>query len=209
MSEQLDSTTALRYARIRRVKKLLRPMPRRTNLHKYPVIKWFANYARKCSYIWSFKRANVISAIYLGWIIALIPMYGLQMLTAFILCLPFRANCLVAMALQWITNPLSIPFIMVGQYMLGDYIIVKFFNASESVGQRLLENLRKSSFEELLATLWNTISDWGVIAHLVSATLLGGFIIAICGAIVSHIAYALYLKRFEIKKGNCASDDEN
>ena len=93
--------------------------------------------------------------------------------------------------------------------MLGDYIIVKFFNASESVGQRLLENLRKSSFEELLATLWNTISDWGVIAHLVSATLLGGFIIVICGAIVSHIAYALYLKRFEIKKGNCASDDEN
>ena len=85
MSEQLDSATALRYARIRRVKKLLRPMPRRTNLHKYPVIKWFANYARKCSYIWSFKRANVISAIYLGWIIALIPMYGLQMLTAFIL----------------------------------------------------------------------------------------------------------------------------
>ena len=93
--------------------------------------------------------------------------------------------------------------------MLGDYIIVKFFNASASVGKSLLENLRKSSFEELLATLWNTISDWGIIAHLITATLLGGFIIAICGAIVSHIAYVLYLKRFETKKGNGASDNEN
>jgi len=197
--ENKDSLRTLRHKRIKRVKKWLRPLPRRTNLHKYPILKWFAGYARKCSYIWSFKRQNMVPALYLGWIIALIPMYGLQMITAFLLSIVLRANCLVAMGLQWITNPFTIPFIMVAQYEIGDYIIVNFFNANANVGNQLLEKLRNTTFETLLSDLWSSISDWNVIIHLISATLLGGFIIAIIGALLSHLGYVIYIKRFKTK----------
>lgn len=127
-------------------------------------------------------------------------MYGLQMAVAFIFSLLFRANCLVAMALQWITNPLSIPFIIVFQYKLGDYIIVNMFGASQSVGALLLEKLKSSTFETVLGNLWETISDTSVILHLVAATLLGGFIIAIVGAVLSHVGYIWYLRRYDKEK---------
>ncbi|HCR37111.1 MAG TPA: hypothetical protein DIU37_03070, partial [Opitutae bacterium] len=48
-----------RYSRIRRVKKLLRPLPRRANIHRYPFIKWFANAAHKRPYLWSFRTKEV------------------------------------------------------------------------------------------------------------------------------------------------------
>ncbi len=193
MAEKL-SEIQLRYKRVRRLKALLRPLPRRTNLHRYPVLKWIAPLARRCSYIWSFKSTYVISAFYIGWIIALIPMYGLQMICAFLFCLLLRGNCIVAMLLQWITNPLTIPFIIVFQYKLGDWFIVKFFGANPKVGAELLAKLKGTTFETLLADLWSTISDWSIILHLVAATLLGGLLVALTGAVISHISYVVYVR---------------
>ncbi len=94
--------------RRKRMRRLLRPLPRRANVHRYPVIKWFAEHARLRPYLWSFKRAQVLPALYAGSVIALLPLYGIQAFIAFGAALLFRANLTVMVALQFLTNPLTV-----------------------------------------------------------------------------------------------------
>lgn len=94
-----------RKARLRRV---LRKLPRRANLARYPVLKWFAKHAKKAPFLWSFKRQNVIASLYVGSVLAFLPLYGIQALLAFVAALLVRGNLTVMVALQFVTNPLTI-----------------------------------------------------------------------------------------------------
>lgn len=108
----------LRFARIRRVKWLLRFMPRRARFHTYPVVGRFAAFARKRSYLWSFRYAQARPALYAGSVLTLIPIPG-QLPVAFILCLIFRTNFMLMGGLQFVSNPAtSVPFLL-GTYKLG------------------------------------------------------------------------------------------
>ena len=69
-------------ARRRWLRRLLRPLPRRANVRRYPVIKWFAARAAQRPDLWSFKRQHVMRAIYAGSILALLPLYGVQFVLA-------------------------------------------------------------------------------------------------------------------------------
>lgn len=91
-----------------RLRRLLRKLPQRANLHRYPVIKWFAEHARARPYLWSFKRAQILPALYVGSVISLLPLYGIQIFVAFAAALLFRANLTMMVALQFITNPFTI-----------------------------------------------------------------------------------------------------
>ncbi|MBO6101786.1 MAG: DUF2062 domain-containing protein [Opitutales bacterium] len=180
-----------KHRRIRLVKRLMRPLPRRATVHRYPILKYFANTARNRSYLWEFKSPYIISAIWIGWIIALIPMYGLQMVAAFLLCIPFRGNALIAMLLQWITNPLTIAPIVYGQYKLGEWLALKM--GMEPLDMDFAQIVSENGILEVLRTL----SDGGVIFHIAASCLLGGFIISIAGAALTT---ALYLSRRKAPK---------
>ena len=56
----------LRFKRIRRLKKWMRPLPRRSNIHRYPVLKWFSKFAYDRSYLWSFRSRTIVPALFLG-----------------------------------------------------------------------------------------------------------------------------------------------
>lgn len=99
-------TTMIR--RKRRLRRLLRRLPRRANLQRYPVLKWFAHHARKAPFLWSFKRQNVMASLYLGSVLAFLPLYGIQALLAFAAAMLARGNLTVMIALQFVTNPLTI-----------------------------------------------------------------------------------------------------
>ncbi len=105
--ELLEKFRQKRHERIRRVKKLMRPLPRRSNVHRYPFLKWFAQTARARSYLWSFRRQHIISAIYIGCILSMLPIYGIQVPLAFILSLFLRCNLMIMIATQFITNPVT------------------------------------------------------------------------------------------------------
>ena len=94
--------------RRRRLRKLLRPLPRRANVARYPVIKWFAEHARRAPYLWSFKRAQVIPALYVGSVLSFLPLVSVQFMLAFGAALLIRGNVTLLMGLQMITNPLTI-----------------------------------------------------------------------------------------------------
>ena len=114
----------LRFKRIRRLKRWMRPLPRRSNIHKYPVLKWFASTAYKRSYLWSFKGNSIKPAVFWGLIVSFSPLVGIQMLVVFFLALFLRANLPLIVALQWISNPLTMGPIYFADYKIGCF----FFN---------------------------------------------------------------------------------
>lgn len=189
-----DVQTELRRKRFRQAKKFLRPLPRRSNLHKYPILKWFASSARRRDYLWSLHPKEMIRAIWIGWIISLIPMYGLQMAVAFVACFIFRANALFAMALQWITNPLTIPPILISQYFFGNRILKIFFDI-ETIGLKTFEVFRENEFWTGLKTLASDVNRF----DLIFSTLFGGGVLSIIGASVSVLVYKFYKSRHALK----------
>ena len=106
-------------ARRRRLRRLLRPLPRRANLARYPVLKWFEGPARRAAFLWSFKRANVLPSLYVGSVLAFLPLYGLQVALGFGAALGLRGNLPVMAALQMITNPLTIVPVYAGTAWVG------------------------------------------------------------------------------------------
>ncbi|HVS03291.1 MAG TPA: DUF2062 domain-containing protein, partial [Thermoanaerobaculia bacterium] len=114
---------AVRFGRMRR---WLRPLPRRSNLASYPVVKWFADTARKRPYLWSFKNPGLRRAVYTGAVIAFLPVYGLQLLVAFWAAVLLRANLAVTCGIQLITNPFTAGPVYYLCYRIGMWIIHTF-----------------------------------------------------------------------------------
>lgn len=112
-----------RFERIRRAKWLLRFLPRRARFHTYPVVGRFAAFARKRDYLWSFRYESLRSSLYMGPILALMPVLGVQLPIAFGLCLLLRTNFMVAGGLQFITNPITAAPAYYGTYKLGITLI--------------------------------------------------------------------------------------
>lgn len=109
--------------RRKRVRALLRPLPRRANIHRYPVLKRFAAYARRYPFLWSFRDAPVLRAIYLGSVLTFMPSYGLQIPIAFAAACLGRANLTVTVAIQMINNPLTLGPIYVATYTIGQALM--------------------------------------------------------------------------------------
>ncbi len=185
-----------RYKRIRLIKKIMRPMPRKSNIHRYPILKYFAATARKRTYLWEFRRSSVIAGLWIGWFIALIPIYSIQMISAFILCIPLRGNALIAMALQWTTNPVTIPFILYFQYKIGDAIF-RFFGGSP-LGiefSSIYESIKEQRFIEFL----KTETDLSTIWHIIFSVLSGGLIISIVCAAISTWIYLFFANKSSVR----------
>lgn len=98
---------------------MLRRLPRRSNVHRYPLIKYFGPYAKKTPEIWSWKRPQVVRSYYVGWIITLLPAGGIQILLALMLAIAFKANVPVAAGLQFVSNPLTAAPILFSTYHIG------------------------------------------------------------------------------------------
>ena len=68
------------------------------------------------------NRHSVSGAVFIGLFIAFLPIPG-QMPLAALLALYFRVNLPIAVALVWVTNPLTMPFIFFATYELGRLIL--------------------------------------------------------------------------------------
>ena len=97
----------------------MRPLPRRSNIHRYPVLKWFSNIAYQRSYLWSFRSREMIWALFIGMWVAMLPIVSIQMIVVFLIALIIRANLPVIVALQWISNPFTMGPIYFADYKIG------------------------------------------------------------------------------------------
>lgn len=107
LHEQLEKQLHRLRARRRRLRWLLKKLPRKANVARYPGLSRFAEAARKRPWLWSFKRPQILPAVYVGTVLSLMPTYGIQFIIAFGAALLFRANLTVMAGLQLITNPLT------------------------------------------------------------------------------------------------------
>lgn len=156
MSEEYDRHFRELLARRRRLRKLLKPLPRRANVRRYPVIKWFARQAVARPYLWSFRRENVLPALYVGSVISLLPLYGVQLLVAFGAAILFRANLTLTVALQFITNP---------------FTLVPIYGFTAWVGKSLMEFLGVGGHLPAPAFYANALVVGGVVVGLAVALL--------------------------------------
>lgn len=113
-----EQNKAVRRARLARFRKWLRYLPRRSNVSRYPLIRYFAEEARRRPYLWAFRTAEVRRAIYIGTVISFLPIYGLQALLAFWAAMVFRANLGVSLAVQFLTPPFYYLGYLVGAFLL-------------------------------------------------------------------------------------------
>ena len=121
--EESPHHKAERFARIRRVKSLLKYVPRRAVMHKYPIVGRFSEMARKRAYLWSMKPEHMRPAFYAGSILSLLPVMGAQIPIALLLAILLRANFMVMGGLQFITNPFTVAPIYLATHQLGAYVI--------------------------------------------------------------------------------------
>lgn len=110
-------------ARRRRVRRILRHLPRRTNIHRYPVLRHFASAAATRPYLWSYRPGPVTVALYAGSVISFLPLVGITLFLSLAAAILFRANLTVTVALQFVSNPLTSGPLFAGTYLLGDWVL--------------------------------------------------------------------------------------
>jgi len=140
-----------RHGRRRRAKKLLRFAPRRAMLHKYPVIGRFADFARRRSYLWSFRLQHLRPSFYAGSILSLLPVMGVQLPAALVLSLVLRGNFMVMGGLQFITNPFTAAPIYYATHQIGAKVIQLsgFGQSVETIETPVLPSEEKSGEQEI------------------------------------------------------------
>jgi uncharacterized protein (DUF2062 family) len=72
--------------------------------------------------LWHLNRNSSAAAVFIGIFVAFLPIPG-QMFAAALLALIFAANLPLAIALVWITNPITIVPIFYGAYELGSFLL--------------------------------------------------------------------------------------
>jgi uncharacterized protein (DUF2062 family) len=164
-SDELRRHETRLLARIRRVRRILRRLPTRSNVERFPLLRRFASQVRARPYLWSFRRASVLPSLYVGSVLAMMPLYGAQIPLALGAALLVRGNLTVMVALQFITNPLTL-----GPIYVADYV----------VGARVLEALG----------MWGDGAAFGVHPKL-TATFLGGAVLGLGVAVVADLLWRL------------------
>ncbi len=115
--------------RKRRLRRLLKLLPRRAAMARARLPSWLRAALQKSWFLWSFKRGPVLRAVYFGSVLALLPLLGVQLFLSAVLCLGLRANFPITATLQFITNPFTIVPIYGLTYLVG-YSLLNFFSSN-------------------------------------------------------------------------------
>ena len=103
-------------------KKLLqRYLPAPTSLKEHRHLRFLGS-ALGNPNLWQLNRRSAAAAFFIGVFVAFIPM-PFQMVLAACLAITFRCNLPLAVALVWITNPVTMPAIFYFTYKIGCFIL--------------------------------------------------------------------------------------
>ncbi|MGI9293001.1 MAG: DUF2062 domain-containing protein [Pseudomonadales bacterium] len=96
-------------------------IPAPETVARHPSLRWLGDHLHDPN-IWHLNRQSVSLAVLIGLFCAFIPL-PTQMIFAAILALWLRANLPVAIALVWLTNPVTIPPVFFATYKLGAWML--------------------------------------------------------------------------------------
>ena len=189
MTVEESELNQTKWRRIRRVKKWLRPLPRRTNIHSYPILKFFSEATRKRSYLWSFRVENAVPSIYAGSILTFMPLYGIQVPSAFLVAIILRANLPILVGLQIVSNPLTIIPIWFAAYQIGQMILsvigIRVNPLNREEVSLILDNFIYASWADKFDNL----------ANVLSVTSLGAVVMGIFFGLIASFTYRVIANR--------------
>lgn len=178
-----------KWRRIRRVKWWLRPLPRRSNIRRYPILKLFARGAKKRVYLWSFRVENAVPAIYAGSILTLMPIYGIQVPCAFLLAIFLRANLPILVGLQVVSNPITAVPLWLAEYQVGRIVL--------GVMGIEVAPLDRSELSRMLTSFVS--GEWGdkfhTLSTVFSVTSLGAIVLGLFFGLLGGLAYRIVASR--------------
>lgn len=131
MSKYYEEWKKLKSERFRTLKKWLRYLPKRSTFKRYKILKWFGAGLLNRPYLWSFRPKEVTPAFYGGWILTLLPVMGLQTLLGTLLALALRANIMILLALQMVSNPLTVGILWPIEYKVGKIFLSWLDNSNQ------------------------------------------------------------------------------
>lgn len=195
-----------RFERIRRLKKWLRPLPRKSNVHRYPFLKYFADFARKRTYLWSVRPAQVIPAIYAGSLITIMPFQGVQIPLSLLAGIVLKCNLPLLIALQFISNAFTLPAFYAADYYIGNWVL-KWFKGKTVVEDFKVEELAHQVENALMpahhdSTWWEWVIDslnsaFDLLVekgpYYLGAACIGGLILGVLLGLILHIVYRLFI----------------
>lgn len=104
------------------LKKLItKYMPSPESLQNHKHLRMFRRFLHRPN-LWQLNRHTAPGAFAIGLLVAWIPM-PFQMVLSAALAIFFNVNLPVAVALVWITNPLTMPVMFYGAYLLGAWVL--------------------------------------------------------------------------------------
>jgi len=140
--------------------------------------------------LWHLNRKSVSGAFALGLFTAYIPV-PFQMVLAAIHAIIFRVNLPISVALVWITNPVTMPPMFYGAYLVGVYVL----------------DIEIQPFHFELSLDWIFIQLGEKWKPFLLGCFLTGTVLALIGYTVIHILWKImvmrkYKKRIEDRKQN-------
>lgn len=118
--------------------------------------------------LWHLNRYSVATAFSIGLFCAIIPL-PVQMLLAAGLSILFRGNLLIAVALTWVTNPLTAIPVIIFNYEIGSLI------------------LNSPAISLDLGNDFNLLTGWDKIQNILWPFLLGCLIVSLTAALLSNL----------------------
>ena len=133
--------------------------------------------------LWHLNRRSVARAFFNGLFWAFIPM-PFQMLAAALLSIPLRANIPLSIALVWITNPITMPFVF-------------YFNYK--VGSLILGNSHDKEFQLSVEWIWEKMEH--IWLPLYTGSVVSGLVVGAISYVVITILWRLHVvKRWQERK---------
>lgn len=120
------------------------------------------------------------SSVALGVLLAFIAPPGLQMLAALLAATVLRCNRLIATSAVWITNPVTMPFIYAGAYIVGALI----------TGSTVLDDDRSSNW-------WSDLTNPDTPLEVLLSLLVGLVVLGAISAIISYLMVHRTLVRYQ------------
>jgi uncharacterized protein (DUF2062 family) len=145
-------------------------------------VKWLRPFAHRVlePSLWRFTRRSVPRGVALGIIVGIFLMIpGIQVAGAALLALPCRANVPIAIAMTFLSNPATTPFILyiaivVGNPLIGGHVDLSTINLMISEGATLSEWaqwLASSAAPALVTGLFVISAVLAAVGYLASALL--------------------------------------
>lgn len=129
----------------------------------------------------------------LGVWVALTPTVGIQMFVVGMLGIPLRANIPVAVALVWISNPVTMVPLYFLYYWLGTRVLAEPGLTYAVLSDRVDTSYRMARGEGLWAGLADLFSSLG--SEVVWPMAIGSFIVATAFAVLAYHGVLLYARR--------------